>query len=142
MAPEAKFNLADVRAGKLRTVSDERGALVILEQGEQLEFAAQRLFFVHPAKVGEARGGHAHIACRQVLICISGRCTTLVDDGRDKQVFTMEGPDSALSVPTGIRTAQSYETRETVLAVLCDRVYEEEDYIRDYAEFLKYRGVT
>jgi dTDP-4-dehydrorhamnose 3,5-epimerase-like enzyme len=44
-----------------------------------------------------------------------------------------------LLIPPGIWSEQLYLTENTVLTVLCDRVYEAEDYIREYSIFLKFR---
>ena len=141
MAEKSKHDVSDVRAGNLLTIMDDRGSVVIAEQGKHIDFAPERLFFVRPIRAGQERGGHAHIVCRQVLVCISGCCRVDVDDGFVRSSFRMEGPDSTLSVPSGIWSVQTYETHGSSLMVLCDRPYNEKDYIRDYAKFLEFRGV-
>ena len=141
MAEVPRHDVNDVRAGNLLTIIDDRGSVVIAEQGKHIDFAPERLFFVRPIRAGQERGGHAHIVCRQVLVCITGRCRVHVEDGLAKRSYTMKGPDSTLSVPPGLWSVQTYETHETSLLVLCDRPYDEKDYIRDYARFLEFRGV-
>ena len=141
MTEDQKHNVTNVRAGSLQTIIDDRGSVVIAEQGKHIDFAPERLFFVRPIRAGQERGGHAHIVCRQVLVCITGRCRVDIDDGLANRSYTMEGPDSTLSVPSGIWSVQTYETHGSSLMVLCDRPYNEKDYIRDYAKFLEFRGV-
>jgi hypothetical protein len=45
----------------------------------------------------------------------------------------------ALHVPPEIWNTVLFREGDSVLAVLCDRPYEEEDYIRKYSDYLSFR---
>ena len=133
------FNLDDVINGNLTTIEDNRGFLVIGEIEKNISFSPKRFFIVHPSKKGEKRGGHAHIENWQLLVSISGSCEVMIDDGLNSKEFLLEEPDSSLLIPAGIWSTQTYISRESLLLVLCDSLYDETDYIRNYPEFVKYR---
>jgi dTDP-4-dehydrorhamnose 3,5-epimerase-like enzyme len=61
------------------------------------------------------------------------------EDGKNQQTFMLDRRDRALLVPPGLWNTVEFLKRGSVLIVLCDRLYEADDYIRDYAEFLSFR---
>jgi UDP-2-acetamido-3-amino-2,3-dideoxy-glucuronate N-acetyltransferase len=91
------------------------------------------------APVGARRGQHAHRLCSQFMICVSGKVDVFCDDGRDQRTFTLDRSNVALLVPPTIWSTVIFRDKGSVLAVLCDRLYEEGDYIRDSISFLAYR---
>ena len=50
-----------------------------------------------------------------------------------------EKNSDGILVPNGVWSEQTYKSR-SILLVLCDRKFEEEDYIRDYVKFLKWKN--
>ena len=120
-----------------KSIKNDTGELVVLE--EMLEqFVLKRLFFVH-ADQKCIRGKHAHIKCQQILICVRGQITVTFDDGRRKYKRTLKKNSDGILVPNGVWSEQTYKSR-SILLVLCDRKFEEEDYIRDYVKFLKWKN--
>ena len=85
------------------------------------------------------RGRHAHRLCSQFMICVSGAVDVVCEDGTNKNTFALERRDHALLVPPGLWNTVQFRHNESVLIVLCDRIYEADDYIRDYSEFLSFR---
>lgn len=124
------------------SVADDRGLLVVAEAGKEVPFNIARIFAITGVEHGNVRGGHAHKKLSQMLICISGMVEVTVDDGKERNAITLDHPTKALLVPPGIWAEQTYSSSDTILLVLCDRVYEEEDYIRNYQEFVKSRLST
>ena len=118
--------------------SREDGDLVVMETGV-VPFSIARVFSVR-AKHNAVRGDHAHRQCIQLLICASGCVEVLCDDGTETATYVLDSPSQGLLVPAGIWARQTYKQENSVLTVLCDRGYEEEDYIRDYSEFSAYRN--
>lgn len=117
--------------------SRDDGDLVVMEPGV-IPFAIARVFSVR-AEHNAIRGNHAHRQCIQFLTCASGRVEVLCDDGTQTATYVLESPSQGLLIPAGIWAQQTYKQEHSVLTVLCDRGYEEEDYIRDYSEFSDYR---
>jgi dTDP-4-dehydrorhamnose 3,5-epimerase-like enzyme len=91
------------------------------------------------AEKNAVRGRHAHKLCSQFLVCSSGEALVTCSDGDETFEFLLNKPSMGLLIPPGIWSEQLYLTENTVLTVLCDRVYEAEDYIREYSIFLEFR---
>jgi len=75
------------------------------------------------------------------MLCVSGAVDVVCDDGTDRKTFSLDQPELALFVPPGLWLEIDARQKDSVLIVLCDRLYEVHDYIRDYAEFLSFRKV-
>jgi len=114
------------------------GEVVVAEAAAQVPFRIERLFIL-TAPVGSKRGRHAHRLCSQFMICVSGKVDAVCEDGDKQQTFVLNRRDRGLLVPPGLWTTVEFLEGCSVLVVLCDRLYEAGDYIRDYAEFLSFR---
>jgi dTDP-4-dehydrorhamnose 3,5-epimerase-like enzyme len=112
--------------------------VIVAEAAAQVPFRIERMFAL-AARAGAQRGRDAHRLCSQFMICVSGAVEVVCEDGRNKNTFALERRDQALLVPPGLWDTVEFRQDESVLIVLCDRVYEAHDYIRDFAEFLSFR---
>jgi dTDP-4-dehydrorhamnose 3,5-epimerase-like enzyme len=132
--------LCDARLIKLpkHAAGNGDGVLVVAEAAEQVPFQIQRMFTI-VAPAGAKRGRHAHRLCSQFMVCVSGAVAIVCDDGTERKTFSLDSGELALLVPPGLWVDIDVRQGEAVLIVLCDRLYEEHDYIRDYAEFLSFR---
>jgi dTDP-4-dehydrorhamnose 3,5-epimerase-like enzyme len=129
--------LSDARLIRLPQFLDGDGLLVPTEAGRQVPFLQiQRMFAI---VTGAKRGRHAHKLCSQFLLCVSGAIDVVADDGKERKTFTLDSPGLALFVPPGLWLDCDVRGEESVIIVLCDRPYEEHDYIRDYDQFLSFR---
>jgi len=106
-----------------------------------LGLTVRRVFAISGVSEGGIRGDHAHRDCTQVVVCLHGRVTVVVDDGRDSVMVVLEDPAQGLSIPPGLWNRLTFSDPATVLAVFCDRAYEADDYVRDRAEFMKFKGL-
>ncbi|MBN8473928.1 FdtA/QdtA family cupin domain-containing protein [Sulfuritalea sp.] len=118
---------------------DENGVLCVYEAGRHVPFDIRRVFTVS-ARAGDVRGDHAHRKCSQLLVCLSGEIRVVCDDGRKVSHHLLDSVEHGLLVPPGIWAREDYMSDGAVMMVLCDRAYEEEDYIRDYDEFKAITG--
>lgn len=116
----------------------DNGDLVVMEELTHVPFAIARVFVVL-APVGVIRGQHAHKACTQFLTCPIGSIEVRCDDGREIATYILDQPHIGLLIPPSIWAQQTYLTPGSAMAVLCDRPYESQDYIRDYGDFKVYR---
>jgi len=132
--------LKDIKVIQLPYFPDPSGELVVMEGKTPVPFAIARAFVVR-ASTGSIRGQHAHKACSQLMTCLNGIVAIHCDDGHSVVTHTLDRMDQGLLVPPGIWAECRYQSSAAVLMVLCDRPYEIEDYIRDHAEFKKYRGI-
>ena len=130
--------LSDVRIIDLPRHAREDGEVIVAEAAAQVPFRIERMFAL-AAPAGAKRGRHAHRLCSQFMICVSGAVDVVCEDGSNKNTFALNRRNQALLVPPGLWNTVEFRQNESVLIVLCDRVYEADDYIRDYADFLSFR---
>ena len=122
----------------LSKITDPRGNLTVAEQLRDIPFAVSRVYWTYDIPAGSQRGGHAHKHCREFIIAVSGSFSVTLDDGRERQSYLLNRPYQGLLVPTGIwRTLEDFSSGAVCL-VLASELYEEEDYIYEYEDFLEY----
>jgi len=117
---------------------DDRGQLVSLEEFNDIPFEIKRVYYMYDTGEGVVRGHHAHKSLEQILICIHGSCKILLDNGKgEKKKVYLEKPYEGLYVANNMWREMYDFSPDAVLMCLASEVYNEEDYIRDYDEFLK-----
>jgi acetyltransferase-like isoleucine patch superfamily enzyme len=117
-------------------VEDLRGKLTYGEVSNPLPFEVRRYFLVYGVATKDVRGEHAHRKLHQLLICTQGSCHVVVDDGAYREEFALDRPTLGIHVPPMVWAVQYKYTPDAVLLVLASDVYDADDYIRDYGEFL------
>ena len=117
---------------------DERGSLIALENNKNIPFEIKRVYYIFGTKNGVRRGFHAHKKLKQVLVCVSGSCEILLDDGKEKIEILLDNPNKGLLIDSMIWREMFNFSSNCVLMVLADEVYKESDYLRDYQEFKNY----
>ena len=116
---------------------DDRGMLVALEEFNDIPFEIKRVYYMYDTKEGVRHGPHVHLFLEQILICFHGSCKILLDNGKEKKIVSLERPYEGLYVANNMWREMFDFSPDAVLMVLASEVYNEEDYIRDYNEFLK-----
>lgn len=119
---------------------DERGMLIALEEYVDIPFEIRRVYYMYDTGASVRRGMHAHKCLEQILICIHGSCKVLLDNGSEKKIVLLEKPYEGLYIPNDMWREMYDFSEEAVLLVLASQIYCEEDYIRDYDEFLEFVG--
>lgn len=140
--PESKkYNVFDCTMVELdRHHSDRKGNLTVVENGQTLPFDVKRVYYLYDVPGGENRGSHAHKELSQLIIAASGSFTVTLDDGRCKRSFFLNRPYQGLYVKPGMWRDLEDFSSGAVCMVLASEVYQKEDYIRDYEEFLEFRN--
>jgi dTDP-4-dehydrorhamnose 3,5-epimerase-like enzyme len=129
--------IGECRLVEFPKVADPRGNLTFIEGSRHVPFDIRRVYFLYDVPTAESRGAHAHRRLQQVVICLSGSFDVSVDDGRDNALVHLNRPWSGLYVPPMIWAAEVNFDAGSVCLVLASELYDESDYIRDYAEFLR-----
>ena len=125
------------RVIRLRGAQDMRGSLTALEFTSDLPFMPARMFSVFGVPSAEVRGEHAHRVCQQLLVCVNGSVSVLVDDGERRDEMTLDDPGLGLYMPPMLWGTQFGYSADAVLVVLASHAYDGADYIRDYEAFLE-----
>lgn len=119
--------------------SNRRGNLTVVENGITLPFDVKRVYYLYDIPGGESRGAHAHKELSQLIIAASGSFRVTLDDGIVKRAFFLNRPYQGLYVKPGIWRDLDDFSSGAVCMVLASDVYDKEDYIRDYNEFIEFR---
>jgi hypothetical protein len=115
---------------------DERGSLVAIEGGEDIQFVINRVFFFYDVPGGAVRGRHAHRELREFIIAAHGSFTIVVDDGTIQSRHVLDHPSLGLYVPPMNWIELRDFTAGSVCLVLASLPYDEADYYHDYDEFI------
>lgn len=134
-------SIADCRLIRLEQIRNRAGNITPVANDESIPFKIRRVFYIYDIPGGEARGAHAHKECQQFIVAASGCFSVDVDDGRNKKEVTLNQPYFGLLVPAGLWSAEVNFSSGAVCLVLVSHDYSAEDYIRDYDEFLRFKGV-
>lgn len=124
----------------IRKFSDNRGYLSVIEGGLDVPFDIKRIYYLYMVPEA-ARGAHAHKQLQQLIVATSGAVTVTLDDGQEQKAFVLDKPWKGLLVVPGLWRDLDNFAGGTVCMVLASEKYEVEDYIRDYSDFLKYKGL-
>jgi hypothetical protein len=127
---------------ELPRITDARGNLTFVEGGNQIPFDIQRVYYLYDVPGGAHRGGHAHKELHQLIIAMSGSFDVLLDDGTSKKLVHMNRSYNGLYVCPMIWRELDNFSSGSVSMVLASRIYEEDDYYRDYETFLLNRKST
>lgn len=121
-----------------KTLGDERGSLIAIEKGYNTPFEIKRVYYIFDTKQGVERGFHAHINLKQIAIVVKGSCTFVLDNGKKREEIKLDNPNQGLLIEGLIWREMKNFSSDSVLVVLASENYNENDYIRDYDEFLEY----
>jgi hypothetical protein len=119
--------------------SDRRGNISVVENNFTIPFDVKRVYYLYDVPGGESRGAHAHKKLSQLIIAASGSFRVTLDDGIVKRSYLLNHPYQGLYVKPGIwRTLDDFSSGSVCL-VLASEKYQEEDYIRNYNDFIKFK---
>lgn len=114
---------------------DERGSLISLEGNKNVPFDIKRVYYIFDNVAGVERGFHAHHNLKQVVICMHGECTFVLDNGKVREEVVLNSKNKALYIEDFIWREMKNFSPGTVLVVLASEYYDESDYIRNYEDF-------
>ncbi|WP_395611401.1 sugar 3,4-ketoisomerase [Pseudomonas sp. B22129] len=126
----------DVTSHELKVIGDDRGSLIALEQGRDIPFDVRRAYYIFNTKSGVSRGAHAHHRLEQYIVCLSGKCRILIDDGLEKRSIWLDAPNKAIHIKNLIWREMHDFSEDCVLLVFASNHYDESDYLRNYDDFL------
>lgn len=123
----------------LPKVEDPRGNLSIIEEEKHIPFKIERTYWIYDVPGGQIRGGHAFKKQIEFIVALSGSFDVVIDDGITKQTYSLNRSYYGLYIPAGLwRQMENFSTNSLAL-VLSSTHYNEDDYIYDYKQFVKFR---
>ncbi len=125
-----------VKIIELPKIADPRGNLTFIEAGSHIPFDIQRVYYLYDVPGGAERGGHAHKNLQQLIIAMSGSFDVVLTDGGEKKRYHLNRSYFGLYVPTMLWRELDNFSSGAVCMVLASNRYDEEDYYRDYKEYL------
>jgi len=129
-----------VRLIDLPKILDERGNLSFIEEFKHFPFKIERVYWIYDVPGGQVRGGHAFKKQQELIVALSGSFDVLVDNGKNKKIFTLNRSYFGLYIPEGLwRQMENFSTNSLAL-VLSSTKFKEDDYIRDYNQYLIYKN--
>ncbi len=129
--------LDQVKIVDLPKITDPRGNLTFIEGGDHTPFDIQRVYYLYDVPGGAERGGHAHKGLQQLIIAMSGSFDVVLNDGSTKQRFHLKRSYFGLYVPTMLWRELDNFSSGAVCMVLASNKYDEEDYYRNYNDYLQ-----
>lgn len=134
------YNIEDCGLVELPIVHTENGNITVLENNINIPFDIKRIYYLYDVPMGAERGGHAHYDLQQYVVAASGSFSFILDDGTNKKEVFLNHPNKALHIKPGIWREMKGFSSGSICLVMASMEYTENDYIRDYQDFLNYRN--
>ena len=125
---------------ELGKIHNRAGNITVVEGKDLIPFQVSRVYYLYDIPGGSERGGHAHKKLYQLIVAASGSFDVHLDDGLKKKSIYLNHPDTGLLVPPGIWRNLNNFSSGSICLVLVSELYDENDYIRDYMEYLNYKN--
>lgn len=115
------------------------GNLVIGEAEKNVPFKIKRVYYINNLFNKKAiRGKHAHKKLEQIIFCVNGHFTLMLDDGKNTQKILMDSPYFGIRLGAKLWHTMTKFSSDCVILVLANDYFDKNDYIRDYQKFLNY----
>lgn len=134
-----RTTIEDCKLLHIDQIGDRRGHISVVENHTQVPFAVKRVYYLYDVPSGEERGGHAHKDLQQLIVAASGSFDVIVNDGYAQKTFTLNRPNLGLYFPPGLWREINNFSSGAICLVLASHPYTEDDYLRDFDEFLRYK---
>ena len=133
-------SVEDARLIELNRIHTEVGDLVVVEECESVPFTPLRVYYLYDVPDTAERGEHAHKKLQQVIVAVSGSFKVVLNDGHSEREFLLRKPTQGLFLTPGLWRSLSDFSGGAICLVLASHEYAEDDYIRDWKEFLKFKS--
>ena len=121
---------------ELPKIIDERGNLSFIEEGNQISFKINRVYWIYDVPGGEVRGSHAFREAEELIVALSGSFDVVLNRGGTEQIYSLNRSYYGIYVPKMTwRKLENFSTNSLAL-IICSTHYNNADYIRDFDEFL------
>jgi len=130
--------LASCRIVELPRIEDVRGNLSFVEERRHIPFAIRRVYWVYDVPGGATRDGHAYYTLEEFIIAVSGSFDVAIDNGKEQQVVQLNRSYFGLYIPPMIWRRLENFSSNSVALILASQPFSEEDYLREYQDFVRH----
>ena len=127
---------------ELTKIHNPAGNITIFQNGGHQPFNIKRVYYLYDVPGGSERGGHAHKELYQLIVAASGSFDVIIDDGKNKKIIQLNRPYFGLLIVPGLWRELVNFSSGAICLVLASQKYDENDYVREYSDFLKYKYGT
>lgn len=135
-----KTNINDCKFIDLGKIHNRSGNITVIEENNLIPFLVKRIYYLYDIPGGAERGGHAHINLYQLVIAASGSFSVAINDGVNSKIAHLNQPYTGLLIVPGIWRELNSFSSGSICLVLASEHYSENDYIRDYSNYLTYKN--
>ena len=122
-------------------IEDIRGNLSVIEL-DILPFEIKRVYYLYDVPSAAERGGHSHKEQKEFLVALSGSFDVIMTDGKEQQTITLNKPFQGLLINQEIWRELNNFSSGSVCLVIASAVFDEDDYIRDFDDFLAHQLIS
>ncbi|MBQ2808550.1 MAG: FdtA/QdtA family cupin domain-containing protein [Bacteroidaceae bacterium] len=124
----------------LKTFTDKRGSLTIVEEGREVPFEIRRVYWIHSVPEGEERGKHSNTVSSEYVIAVNGSVEITLEDCNGRRTYLLDSKEKGLLIPPDTWDEIRNFSPDAILLVLASHSYDESTYINSYEEFLQHIG--
>lgn len=133
--------ISNIKLINLPKIEDPRGNLSFIEEENQIPFKIERTYWIYDVPGGQSHGGHAFFEQQEFIVALSGSFDVVVDDGKEKKTYPLNRSYYGLYLPAGLwRQLENFSTNSLAI-ILSSTAFSEDDYIRNYQDFLHFKGL-
>ena len=123
---------------ELSSIGDSKlGFISVTAFPETSPFEIKRVYWTYFTPQNVVRGFHAHKDLQQLIFAVSGSISFYTEDRLgNKQEFILTEPNKGIYIPPLVWREIKF-SHNAVLLCLASMEFLEEDYIRNYKEFIK-----
>ena len=135
----ARESVAGCRVIRIKTIPTvNAGELSFLEGSSDVLFDIKRIYYISKVPEGIRRGFHAHKKLKQLLFCPYGRIQLILENNNGREEIELSDPSIGVLIDQCTWREMLWLQKDSVLCVVASDYYNEEDYIRNYDEFLAF----
>lgn len=123
---------------RVKEIKSLGGSLSFFEFQKEISFEIKRIYYIYNFSEQNRRGFHAHKNLKQVMFCPYGKIEVEFNNGKEKEKYLLDSPTKILIVEKGYWREFVSLKEGSVLCVGASDIYDENDYIRNYEEYLKW----
>lgn len=127
--------ISEVEIKEIPTIEDYRGNIGVVEKSV-FGYPVKRTYYLFDVPSSATRGGHSHKKFHETLVAVSGSFEVVLKDGKEEETVFLNKPNRGLHIVPGIWRELKNFSSGAVCLVFASEEFSEDDYIRDFQEFM------